>query len=487
VDPREPVLVGVGQVKHRAADASEACEAAQHMEQALEAALEDTGSAPGVRTALERLTVIRGMWRYPDPGRLVLDAIGAPQATSVLCAMGGNMAQACIIDAAEQIQAGSLDVAAILGAENLYSNRQAKKAGEPFRVRGLDLEPAVPWGSLAGAQSSDFEKSVGMTLPLNIYPIFESVIRASRGESLDEHRSRIGALWARFSEVAANHPLSWLEAPLSAEEIITPTPSNRMIAYPYTKRMVSNPSVDLAAAVVVMAAEKAEALGISRDQWVFLQGAASGNDLYAFSERHRLDRSPAVAKSAERCLELASTSVEEFDIIDLYSCFPSMVQITAAELGLDLEAQLTRTGGMSFFGGPYNSYVMHSVATVVDDVRAAGTKGLVHGNGGNATKQNFVVYGADPAPEGFRHSNVQDEIDHQARNLDHDFAGTATVEGYTVEHGPDGPSHALLTALTDEGNRVLARIDDVGTAAAMEIEEAIGRSVEIESKKGALR
>ena len=38
-------------------------------------------------------------------------------------------------------------------------------------------------------------------------------------------------------------------------------------------------------------------------------------------------------------------------------------------LGLDLDRQLTRTGGLPFAGGPWNNYVMHAIATVVDDLR----------------------------------------------------------------------------------------------------------------------
>jgi acetyl-CoA C-acetyltransferase len=37
--------------------------------------------------------------------------------------------------------------------------------------------------------------------------------------------------------------------------------------------------------------------------------------------------------------------------VDLYSCFPSAVQIAAAEIGCPTQRDLTVTGGLTFAGG----------------------------------------------------------------------------------------------------------------------------------------
>ena len=66
-----------------------------------------------------------------------------------------------------------------------------------------------------------------------------------------------------------------------------------------------------------------------------------------------------------RALEMAGLTIDDVAIVDLYSCFPSAVQLGAQSLGLDINRQLTRTGGLSFAGGPWNNYVMHSISTVV--------------------------------------------------------------------------------------------------------------------------
>lgn len=64
-------------------------------------------------------------------------------------------------------------------------------------------------------------------------------------------------------------------------------------------------------------------------------------------------------------LRQAGLSLPQIDLLDLYSCFPSAVQVAQRELGLsqDDPRPLTVTGGLPFNGGPFNNYVMHAIAT----------------------------------------------------------------------------------------------------------------------------
>jgi hypothetical protein len=160
------------------------------------------------------------------------------------------------------------------------------------------------------------------------------------------------------------------------------------------------------------------------------------------SQRPGFASSSAIAVAGNRVLELAGVSVDDLAHVDLYSCFPSAVQIAARELGLGLDRQLTVTGGMSFAGGPWNNYVMHAIATVVGDLRAQPTeRGLVWANGGYVTKHSFGVYSAEPPVDGFRGDHPQDGIDSlPRRELASQFEarGPATIEAYTVMHSRDG-------------------------------------------------
>src|SRR5690606_39155070 len=250
----------------------------------------------------------------------------------------------------------------------------------------------------------------------------------------------------RFSEVAAGNPHAWIQRAYTAEEIRTPTADNRMIGFPYTKLMNSNNAVEQGAGVILCSAERAEALGVPRDRWVFPHSGTDAHDHSFVSNRESLGRSPAMRLAGGRALELAGDGVDDLAHIDLYSCFPSAVEIAAHELGLALDRQLPVTGGLSFAGGPWNNYVMHSIATMADVLREdPGSVGLVSANGGFITKHAFGVYSTEPPADGFRHADVQDEVDAlPARALCEEPDGDGTVEAWTVMHDRDGaPERAI--------------------------------------------
>src|SRR4029077_19523522 len=111
------------------------------------------------------------------------------------------------------------------------------------------------------------------------------------------------------------------------------------------------------------------------------------HDHYFVSNRDDLGGSPGMRIAGRRALELANVDADDLAHVDLYSCFPSAVEISAHELGLGTDRPLTVTGGLSFAGGPWNNYVMHSIATMAERLREApGARGLVTANGGFITK-----------------------------------------------------------------------------------------------------
>ena len=84
---------------------------------------------------------------------------------------------------------------------------------------------------------------------------------------------------------------------------------------------------------------------------------------------HTLYSSDVIRECGAAALEAAGIGIDELRYVDLYSCFPSAVQIVAAELGLPLDRDLTVTGGLTFSGGPWNNYVTHSIARMVGLLR----------------------------------------------------------------------------------------------------------------------
>ncbi|MHB1712685.1 MAG: hypothetical protein ACYCV7_15015 [Acidimicrobiales bacterium] len=142
----------------------------------------------------------------------------------------------------------------------------------------------------------------------------------------------LGQLMVRFTAVDATHPRAWFRDQTTSEALALPSPDNRIMAEPYTKRMNAFLGVDQGAAVVVTSLGRAHALGLT-DQAVIIRPAADADDVWFPSERPDLGASPGVAAAAASALDAGGISVDDIGRFDLYSCFPSAVQI-AADLGM---------------------------------------------------------------------------------------------------------------------------------------------------------
>ncbi|WP_174189359.1 acetyl-CoA acetyltransferase [Nocardia barduliensis] len=480
LDPRTPVLVGAGQHTEREGGR----EPIDLLTEAAEAAAADAGTAR-LLTAVEAIRVVGLLsWRYRDPGALLAQRIGADVRSTGYTGNGGNSPQTLLNAAASEIAAGRLDVALIGGAES-WRTRMGLR-GNGIRPEWTVQDESVPAAALVVPEvpmATESERRIGLDRPAYVYPLFEQALRIAAGTSIAEHRARIGALWSEFSAVAAANPHAWTRKAFSADEITTASAGNRWIAAPYTKLMNSNSMVDQAAALLLCSAAVAERFGVPRDRWIFPQSGTDAHDTYAVAERGALHRSPAIRIAGARALALAGIGTEEVGPVDLYSCFPSAVQVAATELGLplhDADRPLTVTGGLSFAGGPWNNYSTHAIAAMAGALRAApGAYGLVTANGGYLTKHAIGVYRTEPPAHGFRHEDVQAEVDREPTTAAAtSYAGTAALEAWTVVYDRDGvPETAFVAARTPDGARTLARSTDPDTLSCLAGEDAAGKAV----------
>jgi acetyl-CoA C-acetyltransferase len=340
--------------------------------------------------------------------------------------------------------------------------------------------------------SSPAQDRVNLRLPSDVYPLFEEALRVAGGVSPDAHRRHIGELWARFNEVAQHNRHAWSDQAYTAEQITTAGPDNRMISWPYTKLLNSNNMVDQGAVVILTSVEKAQHLQIPTERWVFPWAGTDSHDTYSIAERWEYHRSPAIRIAAARALQLSGLGIDDMDFIDIYSCFPSAVQVAAGEIGVALDdpaRPLTVTGGLTFAGGPWNNYVMHSIATMAEKLAAnPGTKGLITANGGYLTKHAFGVYSATPPPQPFRWADVQDEVDREpTRTAVDDFEGAGTLETWTAPFGRDGnPERAFLAVRTADGARALAVTDADQAAGLIAAGDPAGAKVRIDADGSAV-
>lgn len=439
-----PVIVGVGQYTNRSRDLADAREPLDIMEIVARAAQDDAGVG-ALLPRIDSLQVINIIaWPYPDTPGLLAEQLGTRPAHRIYTTVGGESPQRLINETAERIVRGETRLALLCGAEMLHSVRRARKEGFelPWRPRGVPQETA---GDRRNG-FSEVEARHGAAFPPNVYPLFENALRAHLGLSIEEHRQRLGALCQRLSAVAAQNPYAWFQDPLTAEEITTVSPDNRMICFPYPKRMNAIIEVDQAAAVIITGSQTARELGIPEDRWVYLWGCGDANDKWFVSDRINLHSSPAIRAATGRALEMASLTLDEVDFFDLYPCFPSAVQLAMAELDLPFDdpRPLTVTGGLPYAGGPGNNYVMHSVATAVARLRQnPGEKGLVTGLGWFATKHSAGVYSARrPPTERWQRTDPQtDQARLEAMESPPTVErpeGPASVESYTVQFSREG-------------------------------------------------
>jgi len=480
VDPRTPVLVGYGQVNHR-----EECTDVEPVD--LMAAAARQAAEPRVLEAVDAIRVVNLLSaRYRDPGLLLGQRIGADDAATRYSGVGGNVPQSLVNQACLDIQDGRADVVLIAGGETWRTRMQLKAAGRKLVWTQQDESVPIPQGAddhvpMAGQA----EERIKLDRPAYVYPLFEQALRISNGEPMPDHRRRIGELWARFNAVAVNNPHAWIRKPIAAEDIWRSSPENRMISWPYTKLMNSNNMVDQAAALVLASAEAATRLKIPVERWVYPYAGTDAHDTYAISERAELHRSPAIRLAGTRALELAGIGVDDIDYVDLYSCFPSAVQIAAAELGLPVDdptRPLTVTGGLTFAGGPWSNYVTHSVATMAELLIAnPGRRGLITANGGYLTKHSFGVYGTEPPTTEFRWQDMQPVVDQEpTRRAVVEWEGVGTVESWTTPFSREGqPEKVFLAVRTPDESRTLAVIADPASAAATVREDIAGAKVAV--------
>ena len=361
LDPRTPVLVGYGQVNQHT-DPSDAVEPVALMAQAARAAAD-----PRVLAAVDAIRVVNLLsWRYRDPGLALGGLIGADAPATRYTGIGGNVPQTLVNQACLDIMAGRNEVVLLAGAET-WRTRKAQKANgiRPDWTSQDESVPVPPGAEDAVDMSSPAQDRVKLALPSHVYPLFEEALRVAAGETPDEHRRRIAELWARFNDVAQHNPHAWSNQAYTAAEIGEAGPRNRMISWPYTKLMNSNNMVDQGAALILTSVGKAEQLQIPRDRWVFPYAGTDAHDTYLIGERASFSGSPAIRIAGRRVLELTGLGIDDIDAVDVYSCFPSAVQVAARELGLALDdpaRPLTVTGGLPFFGGAGNNYSTHAIA-----------------------------------------------------------------------------------------------------------------------------
>lgn len=474
INPRQPVLVGLGTT-------NEPGPVADLMTEAVRRAAVDAG-APELLGSIDRVVYTQGSWTLTDPGRTVARRIGAGHARTVLAEVGVSQ-QEVVNDALDAVRAATCSAVVVVGAEA----RAWERGGgvEP------DDEPASPDEVLR--RPPDFiapiEIAAGLAWPVvQQYALIENALAAAEGLSSQIQREQIAALWSRFNEVATRNPDAAFGAPRSALEIATPGPGNRPLAYPYNLRHSTQWTVDQSSALVICSAEFAEQMEIPRDRWLFPHVALHCSDAVTLTARKRLQAWPAMGVLGRKAEAHLGVALRELQLAEVYSCFPSAVRVQQRELGLDPSGTPTLTGGMAFSGGPFNHYVLQSLAAMGRRLREQPAQlGLVTTVSGMLSKPGLAVWSASPPRQGTLLTDLAAEARAATEVLpvvDEPPASetVATVASFTVTYGgADGvePVRTAVVADLPDGVRTAATCEDAQTARLAVAEGLAGRTVTV--------
>ncbi len=477
IDPRTPVLIGVGV-------ASADAEATETMAQALEAAGADAGPA-GILGRVDRIAVPQGSWGYPDPGRLVAERVGATSVRTHLAELGIPQ-QSLINDALGAVAAGASDVAVVVGGEAKRWDRDRERAGRPAQ------ETEQP-----GAEPDEIRRREGPLMepvevthrlwdPVQQYAMIENALRVAEGRSLAEHRTEVADLWARYNRVAQTNPDAAFPEPMDARAIATASPANRPLAFPYNKWHSTQWMVNQAAALLFCSVGTARRLGVPTERWVFpLVGLESGHAV-SLLRRSAPHTWPAMEILGQAAAERIGRPLADAEITELYSCFPAAVRVQMRMLGLAPTATPTVTGGMAFAGGPFNNFVLQSLVPVVRAVRdAPGSLGVVTTVSGLLTKPGIGVWTGTPDGRPALVEDLGSEAEAATGVLDvvetiDGYDGEATVATYTVTYDGMAPVRTVAVCDTSDGRRCVALAEDPDLAAQVVGTEFIGTKVHLE-------
>jgi acetyl-CoA C-acetyltransferase len=478
-DPNTPVLVGIGVADQRFEDPSEAAEPLALMIEAARRAIADCG-APGIAASIGRIGVPMGRWAYGDPARLVGQAIGARDPMTILAKVG-VLQQTLLGDAARAVAEGETEAALVVGGDAGYRLLRAGIVGHSVTDRSDDGHPdrlLAPHEELR----HPIELRFGFKAPVGLYAIIDSAFRFARGRNIETHRDALAALYAGFSEIAADNPHAWRKQAVPPDAIRGAAARNPMQAFPYTSRHCSSWSVDQASALLFCSMGLAERLGLRKERLIFPLASTEANHMVPVSARAELARCPGAAIAGAAALQVCGIAPEELDLVEFYSCFPVAVEMVAAELGVRSARSLTVTGGMPFAGGPYNNYVLQATCRMVELLRAGkGTTGLVGSISGVLTKQGFGVWSRQPGASPFESRDVTDAVPRamSTKEVVGGYAGPATIAGYTVLHSKNEPPSGVILADLPDGRRTMAATSDESIVNRMEAFEFCGATAAI--------
>jgi acetyl-CoA C-acetyltransferase len=337
---RIPVIVGIGEITDRPTEITDGLEPLALLVEALTRAEADSGAK--LLGEIDSLDVVNFLsWRYREPEKLLSSRLGIQPKHACYGPVGGESPIRFLHEAAQRIARGECSVAAVCGAEAQSTATRAERAG--ITLPWTPFAHGVEEPKRGAAFQRPMAVKLGVFRPVSVYPFYEAATAAHWDQTPREAMAESGALWSAYSRAASENPNAWLKRRFMPDEITTPSPENRLIAWPYTKLMVANPTVNMGGALLLTSLAKAQAAGIAEHKLVYLVGGALAEEPRDYLERDQFVESHAQSAVLRAALDLTGGRADAFDAIELYSCFPCVPKMARRRLGLGADVVPTVT------------------------------------------------------------------------------------------------------------------------------------------------
>ncbi len=490
-DKKAPVLIGVGETSGRKLKQSQGIEWPSTVDLAADAikeALADSGVPEKLADSIDCLLSTR---LFHDSGlphdfgspdnhpESVARASGLDPATLLYGDAGGQSPQKHLNKLACQVHSGEYKAVVLSSAENMGTVKRARRSGQELDWSQPATREMTDLKTDQDKMLTAYEWRQGLINMPMAYGIVENARRARLGMDRDSYAQDMAELWAAFSEVSLTREHAQFARQWTVEELLSDDHANYRLNDPYRRWMVAQDAVELGAAVIMTTAGHAAELGIAADRMIYLHSGADAS-VPLMSHQDDLSISPAMESAFPKALELAELDAADLGPMDIYSCFPVAVSLAMDALGSPDRSlsSYTLTGGLSFFGGPGNSYSAHGMVALVEALRKDGSKpGMISANGGVINKESVGIYAAQPvggewSPDRIAEPNRILKPDHVKE--DHFFNGKAVIKSYVMPYGKASRGAASLWLEDEQGLPAIGILPD-----APEDTDLIGLAVDV--------
>jgi acetyl-CoA C-acetyltransferase len=492
-----PILIASAQKTYR--EVSSERTPVDALEEVVKLAIADSGNSE-LASAIDSIATVRfvsdaleatATIMPRNPGNTVAARLGI-NAQCYQSTIGGNTPQQLVNTFADKLAKGEHECTLIGGVELIASLFGSWREGKDLAHWAQEEPGEVIKLGKEVKGSSATEEAHGLFEPTSAYALVESAIRHAKGHTLEGHQQQMAEFCSAMRSVASKNPHAWRQKELSPEEFISTDNGNRYIGFPYTKAMNAILAVDMAAAVIMTTVGKARELGIDESQWIYLRGGADASEVWHMSDRAELHLSPAIKAAANTALDQAQLSAAEMSCFDIYSCFPSAVEVACDAVGISTSDPrgITLTGGLYNFGGPGNNYTLHAIAEMAQRLRSDKPQhGMVTANGYYLTKHSVGIYSNQASSQPWHTADsakLQQELDALPHLTTTETPqGKAKIVAYTVAYKKTDPVRGILIGELISGERFVANTNSNSEIFARMIsEDMVGVEGEVNQENG---